>query len=202
MLRIVISSDGARFSKGFIGTKNKLAKLLLLIIVSISLFACSSYNYTSQVVLNEQLITASGETLDGTEVSIPDDFAGQAALLLFGYVHKSQFDIDRWLIGLDMTKTDIRIYELPAIKNPFAGMFSTRIDDAMREGIPREIWSDVITIYSDGDKVQRYTGNLSPKNARVLLIDDKGKVKHFYDSGFSVSALNSLRESIEELITE
>lgn len=199
MLGKVKSTHTSIFNQASYRAKNTLAKLLVLFTLMISLSACTSYNYPSQVVLNEQLVTASGETLDGTEVTIPDDFAGQPALLLFGYIHKSQFDIDRWLIGLDMTKTDIRIYELPAIKNPFAGMFSSRIDDAMREGIPREIWSDVITIYSDGDKVQRYTGNLSPKNARVLLIDEKGEVKHFYDRGFSVSALNAVRESIDEL---
>jgi cytochrome oxidase Cu insertion factor (SCO1/SenC/PrrC family) len=175
------------------------AKIGLLLLSAVFISACTSYNYPSQVVLGEALVTASGETLDGTPVTVPDDLKGQSALLIFGYVHKSQFDIDRWLIGLDMTETKIRIYELPAIKNPFAGWFSTRIDDAMREGIPRELWSDVITIYDDGDKVQRYTGNQSPKNARVLLIDANGKVKHFYDRGFSVNALNELRASIYKL---
>lgn len=170
--------------------------LALLIIV---LSGCVSYNYPSQVVLQQKLIQASGETLEGSPVTVPDDLAGEPALLIFGYVHKSQFDIDRWLIGLDMTKADIAIYELPALKNPFAGWFSDRIDDAMREGIPREIWRDVITIYDDGDKVQRYTGNISPKNARIVLIDAHGRVVHFYDRGFSVNALNELNSSISRL---
>ena len=162
-------------------------------------FGCSTYHYESTVEINQTLISASGETLDGTPVTIPNDLEGQPAVLLFGYVHKSQFDIDRWLIGLDMTKVAVPIYELPTIKNPFAGWFSTRIDDAMREGIPREIWSDVITIYEDGDEVQRYTGNITPKNARVVVINASGKVVYFYDRGFSVAALNELNAALKSL---
>lgn len=174
-------------------------KLILVVIAALVVSGCASYSYDSQVELNQKLITASGEALDGTPVTIPDDLLGEPALLIFGYVHKSQFDIDRWLIGLDMTKVTIPIYELPAIKNPFAGWFKDRIDQSMRDGIPRELWRDVITIYEDGDKIQKYTGNITPKNGRIVLIDAQGTVVHFYDRGFSVAALNELNEKIEEL---
>lgn len=173
-----------------------MCRFTLVTLVTALLTGCAGYSYPSQVVLNQKIITASGETLEGMPVTIPDDLAGQPALLIFGYVHKSQFDIDRWLIGLDMTKPNVAVYELPALKNPFAGWFSERIDNSMREGIPREIWQDVITIYADGDKVQRYTGNQTPKNARIVLVDAQGMVMHFYDRGFSVSALNALNASI------
>ena len=174
-------------------------KLGLIAMALHLLSGCASYRYPSQVELDKPLITATGKTLDGTAMTIPADLLGQPALLIFGYVHKSQFDIDRWLIGLDMTKVNIAIYELPAIKSPIAGLFSNRFDDSMRDGIPKELWSDVITVYTDGDKIQRYTGNIVPKNARVLLIDKTGIVKHFYDRGFSVDALNQLNASIAAL---
>jgi len=180
-------------------TINLLIKVTLLASLILSVGACSSYTYNSQVAIDEPLINASGETLDGTPVDFPKDFAGRPTILLFGYVHKSQFDIDRWLIGLSMTKTEAPIYELPAIKNPIARLFSDRFDDAMREGIPREIWSDVITIYADGDKVQRYTGNVKPKNARVFVIDENGVVKYFYDRGFSVAALTELKDTLSAI---
>jgi hypothetical protein len=66
--------------------------------------------------------------------------------LLFGFVHKSQFDIDRWLIGLNMTQADVKVYEIPAIKNIIGHLFSTRFDDSMREGIPKELWAEDITV--------------------------------------------------------
>jgi len=171
-------------------------RYLLIPFLLLSSLGCSSYNYSSSIQLGQPLIAFSGNSLDGESVSVPLDLAGKPTLLLFGYVHKSQFDIDRWLIGLDMTKTDVTIYEIPAIKGFIPRLFSQVFDDAMREGIPKELWRDVITLYEDGDKVQRYTGNLSPKNARVVLIDREGKIVHFYDRGFSVAALNDVRDSL------
>jgi hypothetical protein len=171
-------------------------KIISLFIVGLLLQSCANYDYPTQVVLGENIIEFQGESLAGEATSIPQAFAGQNTLLLFGYVHKSQFDIDRWLIGLDQTNTQVAVYEIPTIKGMFPQMFSTVFDDAMREGIPKEIWKGVITVYEDGERVQRYTGNLKPKNARVLLLNAQGEVIHFYDRGFSVDALNTLRDKL------
>lgn len=171
-------------------------KLFTLFIVGLLLQSCANYDYPSQVVLGENIIEFEGESLAGEATSIPQAFTGQNTLLLFGYVHKSQFDIDRWLIGLDQTNTQVAVYEIPTIKGIFPQMFSTVFDNAMREGIPKEIWKGVITVYEDGERVQRYTGNLKPKNARVLLLNAQGEVIHFYDRGFSVDALNAVREKL------
>lgn len=69
----------------------------------------------------------------------------------------------------------------------------------MRRGIPKELWGGVITIYEDGERIQAFTGNEKPNNARVLLLDEKGNVVYFYDSGFSVAALNELITRLAEL---
>jgi hypothetical protein len=171
-------------------------KIISLFIVGLLLQSCVNYDYPSQVVLGDNIIEFTGESLAGEATSIPQAFAGQNTLLLFGYVHKSQFDIDRWLIGLDQTNTQVAVYEIPTIKGIFPQRFSTVFDAAMREGIPKEIWKGVITVYEDGERVQRYTGNLKPKNARVLLLNAQGEVIHFYDRGFSVDALNAVREKL------
>jgi cytochrome oxidase Cu insertion factor (SCO1/SenC/PrrC family) len=76
-------------------------------------------------------------------------------------------------------------------------MFSTFIDEGMRKGIPKELWKGVITVYEDGDKIQRYTGNQNPNNARVMLLDAEGKILYFYDRGFSVDALKSVRNLVK-----
>jgi hypothetical protein len=54
----------------------------------------------------------------------------------------------------------------------------------------------VITVYDDGETVQQFTGNQKPLNCRVILLDSSGKVIFFHDRGFSVKALNQLREKI------
>ena len=143
------------------------------------------------------MVAATGESLEGKTVLIPQYFIGQETLLLFGYKQDSQFDIDRWLIGLDMTQTNVAAYEIPTIQGMLPRMFSGFIDGGMRKGIPKELWKGVVTVYADGDKIQRFTGNLNPNNARVMLLDEQGSIVYFYDRGFSVEALNEVRKALE-----
>lgn len=163
-----------------------------------SLTACMS-PYPNQAPLNSPFPQVQGQALSGETLMIPDDFRGEVTLLLLGYKQDSQFDIDRWLIGLDQTQTQVSVYELPTIKGMVPRMFKTSIDGGMRKGIPKELWGGVITIYKAGDQVQAFTGNTLPNNARVILLDKEGVIRYFYDRGFSVSALNNVREKIGSL---
>jgi hypothetical protein len=171
-------------------------RLSFVLIFSLFLSACST-TYENKDVLGTVIPDMEGETLEKERVEIPSLFQGSSALLLVGYKQDSQFDIDRWLIGLDMTQTKVNAYEIPAIQGMFPRMFKPFINNGMRAGIPKELWKGVITLYKDGEAMQKYTGNENGNNARVLLIDDKGQVKYFYDRGFSVEALNNVRKIIE-----
>jgi hypothetical protein len=168
-------------------------KIFVSVIISVLLFGCAT-TYTNRNPVGEMFPKVSGQTLEEKEVKIPEYFKGSKVILLLGYKMDSQFDIDRWLIGLDMTKTEAKVYELPTIQGMFPRMFQTFIDEGMRSGIPKELWGGVITIYADGDKIQEFTGNENPNNARVILLDKSGKILYFHDRGFSVSELNELKE--------
>jgi uncharacterized protein YcfL len=171
-------------------------KLTIRVLLILLLSGCSS-QYQNQSLVGQQFIRVSGESLSQENIVIPDDFKSANTLLLIGYKQDSQFDIDRWLIGLDMSGVTIPTYELPTIAGLAPRMFSPLIDSGMRKGIPKELWGGVITIYKQGDAVQQFTGNENPNNARVVLINDQGKILYFYDRGFSVSALNDLTSLTE-----
>lgn len=174
--------------------------LIPIIFITAALFlnSCAA-TYTNSDISGEIFPTVEGTSLEGDEIIIPNHFKGSSVLLILGYKMDSQFDIDRWLIGLDQTQTDIKVYEIPTIQGLFPRMFSTFIDKGMRSGIPKELWGGVITIYADGDDLQEFTGNENPNNGRVILLDKLGKIIYFHDRGFSVQELNNLREKIEEL---
>ena len=167
-------------------------RFLFLSFILLFTAGCST-QYVNQTVTGQTFPSVSGQSLEKKEVDIPADFKGTITLLLVGYKQNSQFDIDRWLIGLDMTATDVDVYEIPTIQGLFPRMFSTMIDNGMRKGIPKALWKGVITVYEDGEKIQAFTGNEKPNNARVLLLDENGVILYFYDQGFSVNALNELR---------
>ena len=126
--------------------------------------------------------------------------SAEKTLLLIGYIQNTQFDIDRWLIGLDQTKTKVKVYELPTIQGWFPRIFQRRIDNFMRSGIPNELWGGVVTIYKDAETIQKFTGNVNPINARVILVGEGGEVIFFYDRGFSVNALNTFRMAIDSTL--
>lgn len=158
--------------------------------------ACST-TYPNQSVTGKTFPSISGQTLEQKNINIPKDFDDEFTLLLIGYKQNSQFDIDRWLIGLDMTKTNVAVYELPTIQGLFPRIFSAMIDNGMRAGIPHPLWKSVVTVYKDGDKIQVFTGNENPNNTRVILLNREGNILYFYDEGFSVLALNHLNLTLK-----
>jgi len=167
-------------------------RIILLSLIILITTGCSTI-YPNQILVGKTFPSITGESLEKKVINIPNDFKSDFTLLLVGYKQDSQFDIDRWLIGLDMTNTDVDVYELPTIQGLFPRMFSTMINNGMRKGIPKDLWKGVITIYDNGEQVQEFTGNEHANNARVLLLDKNGIILYFYDDGFSVSALNKVR---------
>lgn len=175
----------------------KLFQIFSTIMITLNFFGCSK-SFVNKIPIGEKFPSVEGETLDKKKYNIPEDFRGEKLLLLIGYVQNTQFDIDRWTIGLDQTNIEVKVYELPATQGLFPIVFKTRLNDSMRNGIPNEIWGGVITIYKDGEKIQEFTGNEYPNNTRVVLVDESGKIIFFHDRGFSVLALNQLISSLKE----
>lgn len=173
-------------------------KLISILLLSFALGGCAT-QYPNQNPINQIFPTVSGQSLEKVSMTLPGELPQEPVILILGYVQNSQFDIDRWLIGLDMTETTTKAYELPTIQGMFPRMFKTQIDNGMRRGIPKELWGGVITIYDDGEQLQQLTGNDNPNNARVILLDEQRQIVYFYDRGFSVAALNTLREKIAAL---
>lgn len=172
---------------------------IFLAVFILTLTSGCTTDYPNKKPVGKMFPRVTGQSLEKEVVTFPEHISGKNVVLLLGYVQNSQFDIDRWLIGLDMTKTQVDVFELPTIQGMFPRFFKTQIDNGMRKGIPKELWKGVVTIYEDGEKVQAFTGNINSNNARVILLNRDGKIEYFYDDGFSVAALNSLRESLYKL---
>ena len=174
-------------------------RYLLAIALVLLTAACNSPYVNVQNLVGAKFPRIEGQTLEKIDVRLPEHFKNRITLLLIGYEQNSQFDIDRWLIGLEMTKTAVEVYEIPAIRGMFPVMFKTQINNGMRRGIPKDLWKGVITVYKDGELIQKMTGNTNPNNTRCILLDAEGNISFFYDEGFSVSALTQLREAINIL---
>ena len=168
--------------------------LLSLISMILSITACSE-DFQNRNPIGQAFPSVQGGSLDGKIWKLPKDLLGQPSLLLLGYEQESQFDIDRWLIAL----VQIKLYEVPTIKAWIPRMISGRINEGMRSGIPKELWGAVITVYKDGERLQKLTGNINPRNARIILLDGQGQIRFFTDEGFSVPGLNKLINTLNQI---
>lgn len=153
-------------------------KFAVLLSLLVMLMGCST-NFANRNIAGQQFPTVAGKSLSGEKHVIPKAFKGKPVLLLIGYKQTSQFDIDRWLIGLDMKGFDKDVYEIPVIKGLMPRLIRSTIDGGMRKGIPETLWSNVITVYKDAETIQRFTGNINPNNARVVLLDKQAKILFF-----------------------
>ena len=144
--------------------------------------------------------TVSGRDLEDAPIDLPSDLAGEPAVVLVGYVQGSQFDIDRWMLGMVQSGSELRLVEVPAVGGWFPDLFlQPTIDEGMRSGIPAENWTSVVTLYGDdADRLQRFTGTERPRNARVLLLNPEGTVNWFWDQGYSPGRLVQMLEVAAE----
>lgn len=142
--------------------------------------------------VNKNFPAVSATLLTGESLEIPGDFQGTPILLLVGYVQDAQFDIDRWLLGLAQAETPVKVLEVPTIRGWIPRMISGAIDSGMRRGIPEEDWRLVATVYRDAPVIIDFLGNEEPLSARVVLLDEEGRVVWVHDQGYSASKLIEL----------
>lgn len=169
----------------------------ILIAVLFLLAGCSQI-VVAPASINESLFPkVSGTSLTGTQLSIPDHFAGKPTVLLIGYVQKAQFDIDRWILGLLQADVKVEIAELPTIAGMMPQMVQSFINNGMRRGIPQTDWASVITVYEDADKIVKALGNEKPQNAQVVVLNSKGAIKWFSNEGYSAAKVLQIKKLVE-----
>lgn len=167
--------------------------------VLVPVAGCGASTYENRDTVGSLFPSVRGESLEEKNYTLPEDFSGKPVLLMVGYVQRSQFDLDRWILGLVQLKTPVTFVEVPTIKGLMPGLFANWIDSAMRKGIPQEDWGGVITVYGDAAKIVEWTGNVLPENGRICLLDETGKVIWFHDRGYSAAKVSELDALVRSL---
>jgi hypothetical protein len=177
----------------------RLGACLLLSTFLASLPACGS-SIPRRDPTGETFPTVQGESLERETIELPGSLAGAPAVLLLGYEQNTQFDLDRWILGLLQTETPVRLIEVPTIPGLVPGMISGTIDDGMRSGIPLEDWAAVVTLYGDdASRITEWTGTERALNGRILLLDAEGTVVWFHDRGYSATHVLALDAKVRAL---
>ncbi|MCR9244702.1 MAG: hypothetical protein NXI31_06705 [bacterium] len=176
-----------------------LIPLLVLFAGTLLMLPSCSATYERRNPMGETFPTVTGQSLAGKNAELPTIGRGAPLLLLIGYDQDTQFDLDRWLLALDMAGVQVRLFEVPTIPGMIPRMISGTIDNGMRRGIPEEDWGVVITVYGDAHKIAKFTGNADSLPGRIVLLDADGKVVFFHDRGYSLGTLKKLQAALAAL---
>jgi hypothetical protein len=164
----------------------------------VALGGCSSGPLgTPETVVGLTFPQVEGRALSGERVSVPSAYRGAPVVLIIAYRQNSQFDVDRWVLGLLQAGISTRIVELPTIDGIVPGVVSEAIDSGMRSGIPSEDWPSVVTIYDDANRIIDAFGEQNPIPARVVLLNSSGVIEWFHDRGYSPRLALELRGRLE-----
>jgi hypothetical protein len=173
-----------------------LFKLLLLPLLFIS---CSS-NIPTSSLQDKTFPEVSAKLLDGKSITLPSHFIGKPVILLIAYQQKTQFDVDRWALGLTQAEVGGALLEVPTISGFVPTLLSEVINNGMKSGIPNEDWGAVATVYEDSDKIQSVIGNENPQNTQVVVLDKTGKIVWFHNRGYSPRLALELKALMAKLL--
>ena len=175
-------------------------RLIYTLILVLSLFSCSSSAIkTPTNIVSMVFPTVQGKNLAKEAITIPDSYRGKVTVLLIGYQQKTQFDIDRWILGLLQADVPVQIVEVPTIAGMMPQMVQGFIDNGMRSGIPASDWASVVTVYEDAPKIIAALGNERPQSARVVLLDVKGQIVWTSNLGYSAQQIVTLKSLVAGL---
>lgn len=175
------------------------AAAVAALLLALALLPSCSSTWPRRNPTGEVFPTVAGKSLAGDALTLPAVGAGAPLLLLVGYEQEAQFDLDRWLFGLDQAGWRVRTFEVPTLPGLFPRLLAGTIDGGMRRGIPAEDWASVVTVYGDASRIAEFTGNEDGLTGRVVLLDRAGKVVWFHDRGFSVAQLKALMAAASAL---
>ena len=154
--------------------------------------------YVNRSPIGDRFPVVTGQNLEKKTINLPEDLKGTSTVLLIGYAQSTQFDIDRWIMGLLQANIKAPIYEIPTIPGLVPTPVSKWIDDGMRSGIPPQDWAAVITLYrSNATPVAKLTGNQSKRNTRAIVLDNDGTIVWFSDLGYSASQALEIKSLLE-----
>ena len=115
-------------------------------------------------------------TLAGSECTLPDDVAGNVALIAV-FTHSLQARIDAQVRAFEETSLpEIVIFRVPLIDSPFWKLLSGIVDAGMRNATPPEDHDHVVTFYGDAEPIRRSLGVLNHSSSGLFLLDRSGTI--------------------------
>jgi hypothetical protein len=126
-----------------------------------------------------------GKALDGAEVVVPEECAGDTNVLLLAFQQRQQRDIDQWIAALGeagvatspLTPGPVVLYELPLLGARWQP-FRQVIDGGMAANIRvPEVLARTVTVYGQTGAIERAL-DLPTRDRVYAVVERDGEVLH------------------------
>jgi hypothetical protein len=123
--------------------------------------------------------SVSGRDLNGRDLRLPKDLAGDVDLLFVAFVRGQQADVDSWKSFADAaqkSRPNLKVYELPVLSRSIS-LIRGFIDGGMRNAIKDEAArAATVTLYIDKPPFRHALGIENEDQIAVLLVRRGGRV--------------------------
>ena len=136
------------------------------------------------------------EDLNGTKLSLPAGLPSGATLVLMGFRHKDQKDLDEWISRLNLQGSEIPWLEVSAIGPvpPFvSGIIRTAMKSRLHSASER---SHMIPFF--GDRAELLKLEAMPEEICLLVVSRDGKVLSSESGSFAEAKAASLMAALGE----
>jgi hypothetical protein len=144
--------------------------------------------------------TTSARSLEGREVTLPEDFGGERNVVIVAFQRNQQGLVDSWVPWLEShaaADPGLRFYELPTIGRQWAPV-RRFIDGGMAAAIREPVvLRRTLTIYGD---VRHVTAPLAIEDRSTIalfLVDGSGTVQWSGSGGFDPDTAQSLEAALD-----
>ena len=144
--------------------------------------------------------TTAARSLEGREVTLPEDFAGERNVVIVAFQRQQQRLVDSWVPWLEARAAidpGLRFYELPTIGRKWAPV-RRFIDGGMAAAIREPVvLRRTLTVYGD---VRQVTTPLAIENRSTIalfLVDGSGTVHWSGSGGFDPVTAHSLEVALD-----
>jgi hypothetical protein len=150
----------------------------------------------------ERFPTLTGHDLEGKEVVIPRDLAGEARMLIVAFKRRHQLLVQGWsgvLADLGAAYPGLEVWEVPTLSSGYRPV-RTFIDGGMRAGITDpHTRRHTLTVYTSLRDVQRRLGLTDFEDIHLYLLDRDGRVAWSGSGGIDDEQVAGLVRALEDL---
>lgn len=149
--------------------------------------------------------TVQGENLSGRKMLLPDDFAGQANIVIVAFRREQQLLVNSWIPviqQLELKYPELHTYELPTISTGYK-LMKWIIDNGMRSGIKDTKTRDhTVTLFTDTEKFRKDLDLETDDTIYALLVDSSGSVRWKISGSMTPVGAALLSSAIDEMLSK